>query len=547
MKTFKNLSALAAVALALWGTGGLTSCVDDDTNYAYPSEEELAGYRIEIDTTGIYLAQLQTFSTWYVDSIYTFQIPGVRYAYPEHLAYRWLVIDNPYTAIEVGNTTSYPPADTICRTKDLYYKCDLPAGMHRIYFQAEDTVYGIKETVQINFGNYFNVNASGSIPNGVYALELNQDGLVDIDAFGTVDALIFGDYHERNLWTRYNADDPIRGEPVTLFMSTGTGYNPLWYYIATTEELRRVSPVGLATMDKNEELFYNVPDRIHPEAFANVNSADFLINDGKFYCLYSPNEANRKFPVALPGDYDLYPYLPYGTRSNYYGVEGAINSFQCVFDKKNRGLRPYFSRGTALSQFLPASADSPFNYTDIGTGSELLYYGQGNSGDAILITREADGNTYLNIVYFFNAVDNGNLCTQRTRLNGMLAEIEQAEHYVYSIGSAIFYTVGNKVYSWAYTSGRTAANLLETFPADEQITCISTLPTGGWPTGGHVVYVATWNETTHTGKVYHALFDPTSGGYQTSDFAPGQEGMTLVDDQFGKVFAFEYSTHTTLY
>lgn len=537
----KHIILLSAVLM-------LASCVKDDTNYEFPSQQELDSYSIVIDTTGTYRERMTTFEvTWYQDSIYTFHIPGIRYAYPEHLRYLWLVIDHPYSAVTEGNATTYQPADTICRTRDLYYKCKLSSGMHRIYFQAEDTVLGIRSTLQMQYGNYFAVGTAGSIPSGAYALEINQDGLVDIDAFGTPDALIFGDYHEKNLWTRYNADDPIKGEPVSIYMSQGTGYTALWYYIATTEELRRVSPIALATMDKNEELFYQSPSAIRPQAFANVNGADFMINDGKFYCLYSPNEANRKFPAALPGDYDLFPFLPFGTYSRYYGVDGAIGAFQCVFDQKAQALRPYFSKNAAFSQFAPCTADNKFDYNNLGD-SQLKFYGQsGGTGDAILITQEADGNTYLNIVTFFNAVDNGNLCAQRTLLSGMLSEIDQAEHIATSTGSAIYYSVGNRLYSWAYNSGRTFANALATLPADEQITCLSTLPTGGWPTGGRVLYVATWNETTQRGSMYHAYIDNTSGEFaEDANWAP-EKGLLLIDDEFGKVFAIDYSTHTSIY
>ena len=526
-----------------------TSCVKDDTNYDYPTQEELDGYTIQIDTTGCYLKVLQLNNTWYQDSVYTFHVPGVKYAYPENLCYRWFVIDYPYQAVTTGNTTTYPAADTICTTLDLSYTCKLAPGNHRLYLQVEDSVLGIKKTMQITKSNYFTVGASGAVPSGVYCLEVNQDGLVDVDIVGTVDALIFGEFHEKNFYTRNNPDDPIKGTPVVFYMSAGTGWNPLWYYIGTTEELRRVSTIGFTTMDKNEELFYQAPENIRPQAFSNINSCDFMINDGKFFCLYSPNEANRKFPVALPGNYNLAPYLCQGgSYSRYYAVDGAMKPYQVLWNNTNKSLVPYYQKNTDFSQFITTLSTAKFHYDNAPKVTEVLYYAMVNGGDALLITKEDDGNIYANIIYFFNAVDNGNLCSQRVNLTTACPEIDKAEHFIGSTGTTFFYSVGNKLYEFVYGTGATSGELLETFDADEQITCISTLPSGGWPTGGYVVYVATWSDSTKKGKLYHALFSPTTGKYITSGYAPDQEeGMNLVDDEFGKIYSIDYSTHTTLY
>ena len=51
-------------------------------------------------------------------------------------------MDSDYKPETVGNTTVYPPADTISRTLDLNYVVSLEAGKaYQVWMMAKDTVY----------------------------------------------------------------------------------------------------------------------------------------------------------------------------------------------------------------------------------------------------------------------------------------------------------------------------------------------------------------------------------------------------------------------
>lgn len=517
----KKISIIFASLLAM--ASFMASCIDDDTNYDYPSIEQIEAGNLVIDTTGTDRSVF--WKNWNQDSVIKFQ-PKIKYDHPENLEYAWIAVPYPYRAQAVGNTTQYPKADTLCTTLELNFVCHMEPGMHTVYLVATDKVKGISQSMCPQ--NYVVVNSKGAMPSMVYCLEEMPDGTVDIDMFGTEDALILEIGHNKRTYTEYQAANPIKGKP--LYMAQGAK----WFYVVTDQEVRRISTIGWETMELNEQLFYQAPERIHPEAILSTNGCEWMINDGKLYCINNVTEADRKFPAAIPGDYKLFPALTSATQTSWGHTDGAIDAHQIVLDVQSKAIRPYFAKASALSFFKAPDSSNAFNYNQMPDGEVIYFSGDMGDNETLVVTKEADG-YWANVACYYNVVDNGALSRRRVSMNS-LQDFAKAEHLATSTqGSSIYYSVGNKFYSWAYGTGRTQANLIHEFPQNEQITAIEVIYGGGFPSGGWAVWIATWDESAQDGKVYEIFLDPISGDPGTVWGLFGHEDMQLVDGGFGKI------------
>lgn len=520
----KKISYIIAIMMAVASFMG--SCVKDDTNYDYPSEDVIKAGELVIDTVGTDRSVF--WKDWGQDSIIQFKI-NVKYNAPENLRYTWIAIPYPYKAEAVGNTTVYPQGDTICTTKDLNFKCNLSSGYHTIYFVVEDTVKGISQSINPTGSNYIRVATAGAVPSMVYCLEEMPDGTVDIDAFGTDDAMIYNVGHIKRSYSENQSGNPIKGKP--LFMAKGRS----WFYVVTDQEFRRISNVGWETMELNEQMFYQAPEKIKPEAIMYTNSCEWLINDSKLYCINNVTEADRKFPAAIPGEYQLLPYLAKNTMTSWGHTADAIDAHQIVLDKAAHAIRPYFSKASSLSYFKAADSNNAFNYNQMPADAEVIFASMDMGDNETLVVTKEGENYWANIACFYNVVDNGLLARRRVSMDG-LQEFGKAEVITETAsGSAIYYSVGNKLYSWAYGSGRTAANVLKEFPANEKITAIKVIPSGGYPSAGWCLWVATWDESAKDGKVYEVFCDPVSGDPGLVWGVMGHDDWILVDNGFGKI------------
>lgn len=522
-KIISIIVALVAV------TSFLGSCVKDDTNFDYPTKDVIEAGEIVIDTTGTDRSVF--YKNWDQDSTYRFQLK-VKYNEPQNLRYTWLVVPYPYRAVQVGNTTQYPQADTICTTLDLDFTCALAPGDYTLYFVAEDTVKGISQSIKPSGNNLFHVNAKGAIPSMVYCLEEMPDGTVDIDIFGTSDALIYSVGHNKRTYTTLQPENPIQGKP--LFMAPGRN----WYYIVTDKEFRRVSPIGWTTMELGEEMFYQAPEKIKPEAIMYTNSCEWLVNDSKLYCINNVSEADRKFPAPIPGEYQVLPYLAKSTMTSWGHTPDAIDAHQIVIDNKAKAIRPYFAKASSLSYFKAADSQNAFNYNSMPNDAEVVYASMDMGGtETLVITKEPTG-YWANVACFYNVVDNGLLARRRVSMEG-IADFDKAQNITNTGGgSAIYWNIGNKFYAWAYGSGRTAATLVYEFPSNEQITAIKVIPGGGYPSADWCTWIATWDETAKDGKVYEIFLDPVSGDPALVWGVMGHDDMRLVDNGFGKIVSF---------
>jgi len=504
-------------------TAGLWGCMDDKGNYDYDFDSVS---EIEIDTTGMDKTDL--WSTWNVND--TIHIsPKVKYNKPEQLAYYWLAIDYVYQAETVGNSQVFPPADTLCRTLDLDYIVGLEAGKaYQLWLVVKDTVLGL--SASLKFSNYLDIPEAGAV-NGIYCLQ-EKDGRIDIDVFGTPASLIFGEFHTRDYWSSMHPNRPLAGNARSIHYS-GTGK---WYYIFTDQEGIRCSPSGLVVMDEWNDMFYDAP-ACRPEAFRCVNNYAFLINDGRLHCLNIPQSGDRKFPAPLSGDYRLAPFLAYETRTTWRPVAGAIDAYQVVYDAGASAFRPYFNRASQLGGFSESVSDAIFDVNHMQ--GELVYSATVNGGETMAVMKR-DGAWWMDVACFYNIVDKGNLARSTHSLSGC-TDIGKASVFLASnAGPALFYAVGNTLHSYSYTTGQTeSVQVWSSDDPNDEITCMQILPTGGFPTGGRILWVAVWNRQNREGRIVEFEISPQTGKIEDM-FGPmfGAEGTSpRILEGFGKVIS----------
>ncbi len=494
------------LSVSMWG------CLKDEGTYAYDFDSVS---EIEIDTTGTDRTVL--FSTWNIGDVIHYT-PNVKYDKPENLVYRWFTLPYNYTTVTVGNSQVYPEADTISWTLDLNYEVALePGNYYNLYFMAKDTVYDFVAFLTVR--TYLSVPEAGAI-SGVYCL-MERDGHLDVDVFGSARSLIFAgndepDWHEVGFWSSNHTSSELTGTPKIIYYSSSGD----WYYILTDESGVRCSPAGLTVMDTWEEMFYSAPACV-PEAMMCVNSCDFLINDGKLHCLYIGSAGDRKFPTAIGGSYDLAPFLATETLSTWYPTEGAIGAYQVVYDYVQNGFRPYFNLASTLSQFAE-SQDTLFDVNHME--GDLIYTATVNGGETMAVMNK-NGSYEMDVACFYDVVDDGKLARYIRSLEGC-ENIKEASCFTSTnAGPALIYAAGNTVYSYSYTTGQTEANKIwSSDDASDVITCMSIIGTGGFPTGGRVLWVATWNESSQEGRIIEFEIDPTTG---------------KVDDVYGPQFGAE--------
>lgn len=226
---------LTAIAFGILAS--MASCVSDDGNYDYLSDEQ-AG-EIKFDTVGMDPAMRQSLfvlsSGQHIE--YT---PKVKYVHPENLDYAWLLFKtnyNAYEAEQIGNALVYPKPDTISHELNLSWDVNLKPGTYKIYLKAKDRVTGM-------VGYFYPCNSYSSLKSsgkksGLFML-VERDGQTDIEAMGSDLILISGKHSEPKYYSSLNGKY-LPGKPLFI-RGTSTGKTSKdGYLVATTEGLFRIA------------------------------------------------------------------------------------------------------------------------------------------------------------------------------------------------------------------------------------------------------------------------------------------------------------------
>jgi hypothetical protein len=497
----------------------VTSCYDDKGSYDYLTDDEVG--LIKIDTIGIQ-NRLALVTQLTPGQHIEFE-PNVTYKNMDHLRYRWFVVplvNGQYVQVRDGNTMTYPPADTIAHTKKLDWIVNLSPATYRFYFMAEDSITGQRAFYQAQ-QQYINVQQVGA-KSGLYMLS-EYDGQTDIDIYVSSLMLIYGADAKYPKYYSAATGNTIPGKPL-LIKGTHTGATlKNGYLVFTDQTMLRLNNVGLQQMNNWSSSFYDVPSYT-PQSAVFMNSADFLVNDGKLYTLYTNKTNDRKFSAPIAGDYVAGNYLAHGTKASYRPVSGAITADQVIYDTKNMCFRPYYAYGTSVSSFKTTSASAYLDANKLPANPVAIFNGYAEYTYCIVPDASK---YYLYMFNFYNRVDNGDLSAYGSRSKIDLSgceNIANAKLYASNnAGYAFFYATDKTVYSFSPSTGQTDSKTVYNCDASEVVTAIYTWNSAGFPTAGAILWIAVWNEVTKEGKLVEYEIDNNAGiprWMYGSSFAP---------------------------
>jgi hypothetical protein len=260
---------------------------------------------------------------------------------------------------------------------------------------------------------------------------------------------------------------------------------------------------------------------VAPETYTFlINSYSTLINGGRLHAFTTTYETDGLFGGSVPGDYDLAPYVAYGSAAGLVAV---------VYDKKNfKFIHPASLVGSMIDfKTTIATGNKAFDLQNVG--KDMLYMDCGFTNYTHAFFKDRTAANYWLYVANFNKSDDGNMVIGAYDMSS-LPEIAAAKYFQSSeLGYVDLYATDRKIYSYDYQGTNTATLMYDGLPANETITCMKIYkprPNFNLSTvDGRILYVATWNGT--EGKVYEFLFNGISGQVTT----PAQNIFT----GFGKV------------
>ena len=512
-----------------------TACYNDDGNYNYLTEEEVGV--IQFDTTGL-SAELSTLSYGLEPNEHINVHVNVKYPHPERLRFRWFYLtltDFQYKPVQDGNALVYPKGDTISYKQVLDWTCNLKPGQYRFYCMAEDSVSGQKAYYAVN-QSYIVVSSEENV-GGLYLLT-ERDGNTDIEVYQSDLMLIYGNECKYQYYSKLKGHT-LPGKP-RFIRGTTTGKTIKdGYLVATDQGLYRLAADGMETINDWNTMFYNTPEKFNPQKSFFTNNCDFLLNDGKLHVLYANMSNDIKYSDPIAGDYEASPFLMINTTTTWRPVTGAINAWQVFYDKKNKKFRPYYSQGTAVSNFKSTVNDATVDANKIPGDVRAVFQGGGNY---TCVITNIDNVPYLYRYCFYNVVDNGNLSAAGAEsikdLSGCTG-IQNAKLFASNTnGYAFYYATDKAVYSFSASSGSSTSNTIYECSADEEVTAMYSWGSsgGGWPTSDCILWIAVWDKQKKEGKLLQYEMD-INYGTPTSMWGPmfGAEDNPTITTGWGRI------------
>ena len=512
-----------------------TACYNDDGNYNYLTEEEVGV--IQFDTTGL-SAELSTLSYGLEPNEHINVHVNVKYPHPERLRFRWFYLtltDFQYKPVQDGNALVYPKGDTISYKQVLDWTCNLKPGQYRFYCMAEDSVSGQKAYYAVN-QSYIVVSSEENV-GGLYLLT-ERDGNTDIEVYQSDLMLIYGNECKYQYYSKLKGHT-LPGKP-RFIRGTTTGKTIKdGYLVATDQGLYRLAADGMETINDWNTMFYNTPEKFNPQKSFFTNNCDFLLNDGKLHVLYANMSNDVKYSDPIAGDYEAAPFLMINTTTTWRPVTGAINAWQVFYDKKNKKFRPYYSQGTAVSNFKSTVNDATVDANNVSGDVKAVFQGGGNY---TCVITNIDNVPYLYRYCFYNVVDNGNLSAAGAEsikdLSGCTG-IQNAKLFASNTnGYAFYYATDKAVYSFSASSGSSTSNTIYECSANEEVTAMYSWGSsgGGWPTSDCILWIAVWDKQKQEGKLLQYEMD-INYGTPTSMWGPmfGAEDNPTITTGWGRI------------
>jgi hypothetical protein len=517
--------AVAYFSLFVFPFSLLVSCYKDKGNYDYHELETVA-----IDTTNTQMLPeyaLMRFDSLLLEPKIYFEGQLVTDEAQAPLDYLWTIFS---ATTGMGANVVI---DTIGTQRILNTPITRTGGNYYVQLTVTNRNDGIRQFFRIP------VSVSEVFDGGwmVFYERADRPGYSDL-------ALIF------NPWTKLNVNynrfytnlyeitngEPLKGLPIRCFdiaVSLASGNN--YVGLCTDYTLVGVSENGIERALEFNDFFHEPPTTMAPTWYGQHGSgvmsgqnSEVLINDNQIYVntyTYSATEGrNTRFSVPKIANAigTLAPWNAELPQTLNYGV--------VVYDQTYQRFRYAAWNSAHLEEFGAQSPDAAFDVNN--TGMQLLMgdWGKGANMrapfDYLLMAKGQE--RYLAAANFSTtAPSDANIGVRLYPMSPLCPDIDKATSFSASnVGSFIYYTAGNKLYTFAYDSNQPATVAWEAPSADEQLTCVrimkyyhSTIYAYGFvPSADNLVHIATWNETTRQGHVYEYRINPASGILSTDTF-----------------------------
>jgi len=493
----------------------VTSCFKDKSNYDYLSSEKI--YVTGVNTSYDRVSQ--------VDSIVI--TPTVKSTdATAQFSYWWGIYE---TSVQ----GSAPTVDTICRTKDLHYFVTKPAKTWVLVYGAKNKNTGYMSITTTT------LNVITQFTRGWYVLK-DDGSKTDMDLFltpttivpTTMMANVFSLSNGRKLDGKAKS---LNFESTYKSMVTGALGNTRAMFIATDKDASIINTNTMLEIKNFNGSFYAPPTVKAPNSIFVGSSADYFINDGQLYGIYTMSSntgvfGNRQMKDAVNTPYHLSDY--YWT----YFVSDPI-----LFDETSSSFISAGGAGTVLNTITDATGTA---MKAINNNKTLLYMGMKSTSAAVAIFQDKT-NSALKILSQITPTVSAFKMVNDTLLSS--SKLYSATKYTCNYvdeGMIYFVVGGNQV--WSRNLVNKAEQLQYTAPAGETINFIRhkkyTVGTTELPFNYNYIMVGSTIGTTYNVR----MFTKTAGNLATTP-AFTLTGTGSVGDVFYLTPSVSYTTYPNSY
>lgn len=320
-----------------------------------------------------------------------------------------------------------------------------------------------------------------------------------------------GETNNKELWNLYSAvnGEPLPGKPVSIIHNAIPLSSGGIDHVATEETIKLLSATEFNVVKDWSDMFYEPIEGSNIQYYATntmMNSSFTLIVDGSMRLnavdAFSAQRGDLgTFSLAKRAD------EPIGEIANWSAKRCNGNSIleSVIYSQTNSKF--YYNTGTLeLRQFFEQDEEAAFDVNDM-QGARLLFGDFGGAQEDFMLFANGN-NRYIGIATF------SGYATANTRIGNTFTDVSSApditEAVTFSTGEQsyfAYYAAKNKVYRVACITGEAQEAWTAPDP-DEVVTCVRNhkyyFATVGRliPDYGNWVYISTWNESKHEGKLY---------------------------------------------
>jgi hypothetical protein len=420
-----------------------------------------------------------------------------------------------------GATDTLPPA------KDLRLEMKRVPGNYSLEFRAIDTTTGIMALMS------YPVTVQSTYPYGWMILH-ERGGQTDVDFLRTkeLSGNLLRDTVYREVFFAKNGRR-LPGTPISIYQpgtnGLGTQKNDR-INLFTSNGGARLTNADFGVIQDYGQMFNEAPPVIKPEGVYSAWGNEIIVNDKGIH--YATNGITN-FSIRVQEPKKNYEAAPWITRPNGANIATFYDQLNMRFL-----ILPQFTN-EAVTYSSPSSPLSLFDLNNIGKKMLFIDHGFGTANSEpqryAIFRDPAGAGRFLYVINFQAATTNPSIA--KIDISAATGITAATQFGVSNLGPFVLYTSGRNIYRITFDiAGNSMISndvAFDKIPASEEITCMKICKVTGsnQPSGvnmnSRLVFVATWNATAGTGKIYQLNINEVSGIIDQVNYK--------VFDGFGKI------------